>query len=201
MTSLAVRLLDHAARVMPPARRDWVRGMRAELAYIPAPGAAFAFALDCVRASYMQRIQDMMTFARLTRWALAAYALVGAGGYALATALMVGIKATPGLTPQDLGSDPGAAETLLFFQGYPIWRLAILPPVAILLAAGAILLARRRPGALPVLASGVAGAVLVAVLDLGADWPLAWSSGWLVPLMCLAPVWWLSRRAPDLKPA
>ena len=197
MSPLADRLLDHAARIMPPRRRDWVQGMRAELAYIPAPLAAAAFALGCVRASYTQRILDMVTFARLTRWTLAAYALVGAGGYVLATALMIGIRAMPQLRPQDLGSDPGTAETLLFFQGYPVWRLAILPLVAVLLAVGAVLLARRRPGALPVIASGVAAATLVAVLDRGADWPLAWSSGWLIPLMCLVPVWWLNRRAPD----
>ena len=201
MSSLAARLLDHAVRIMPPSRRDWVKGMQAELAHIPAPVAALSFALGCVRASYLQRIQDMMTFARVTRWTLAAYALVCAGGYAVATALMIGIKATPQLTPQDLGSGPGTAETLLFFQGYPVWRLAILPLIAILLAVGAVLLARRSPGALPLLASGVAGATLVAVFDIGADWPLAWSSGWLIPLLCLAPVWWLSRRAPDLRPA
>jgi hypothetical protein len=201
MTAFAAWLLDHAARVMPPTRRDWIQAMRAELAYIPAPLTAAVFALGCVRASYSQRMLEMMTLAVLIRWTLAAYALVGAGGYVAAATLMIAIKATPQLTPRDLGSGPGTAATLLFFQGYPLWRLIIFPPVAALLAVGAILLARRKPDALPLLASGVAGATLVAVLDLGVDWPLAWSSGWLIPLTCLAPVWWLSRRSPDLRPA
>lgn len=199
MTAFAHRLIDHAARVMPPARRAWVEAMRAELAHIPAPLAA-TFALSCVRASYAQRIAETVTGGRLARWVLAAWALMGAGGYVLATTLMIAIKARPELTPQALGSDPGTGDNLLFYQGYPLWRLGILPLVAILLAAGAILLARRRPDALLLLASGVVGAALVARLDLGANWPLAWSNGWLIPLAALAPVWWLSRRAPDLRP-
>jgi hypothetical protein len=205
MTLLAVRLLDHAARIMPPSRRDWVRGMRAELAHIPAPAAAAAFALGCIWASYTQRIQDMMTLIRLSRWAFAAYALVCAGGYLLATALLGAVKASPQLTPGDLGTDPGTAEALRFVQGYPTWQLAGFVLVAGLLAAGAVLLVRRRPAALPMLASGVAAATVIAVLDsrlLGAaDWPLAWSGAWLIPLLSLGPVWWLSRRAPDLKTA
>lgn len=203
MTPFAGRLLDHAARVMPPTRRDWVQGMRVELAHIPAPLAAAFFALGCVRASYTQRILEMMTFALLARWALAACALVCGGCYLMATALLGAVKATPDLTPQDLGSDPGVAETLSFILGYPTWQLAVFVLIAALLAAGAVLLVRRRPAALPVLASGVVAATLVAALDrgplgAGADWPLAWSSPWLIPLLCLVPVWWLSRRAPDL---
>lgn len=203
MTRLADRLVAHAARIMPASRADWARAMRAELAHIPAPLAAMAFALGCVRASYSQRICDAMTLARLTRWTLAAFALFCAGLYLLATTLVVCLKAARDLTPRDLGADAGAAETLRFFQAYPPGRLAILALLALLLSAGAVLLARRRPGALALLASAAAGATLVSVLDLrlvaGADWPLAWSNTWLVPLMGLVPVWWLSRRAPDLK--
>ena len=77
----------------------------------------------------------------------------------------------------------------------------ILPLVAIVLAAGAVLLTRRRLSAFFLLATGFSGATLIALLDSGADWPLAWSSGWLSPIVCLAPVWWLSRRAPDVRPA
>jgi hypothetical protein len=205
MIWFAARLLDHAARVMPRARRDWIQAMRAELAYIPSPLAALAFALGCVRASYAQRAVDAVSLAVLARSVLAAYALVCAGCYVLATVMMIAIKVTPNLTPQDLGSGPGTAQTLLFFQTYPVSRLAIFPVVAILLAIGAILLARRKPDAFPLLISAAAGALMVAVPDThaiwGVNWPLALSSDWLIPLACFAPIWWLSRRAPDLKPA
>lgn len=199
MIKLAARLLDHAARVMPPSRRLWVDAMRAELAYIPSPLAALAFALGGVWASYARKVVEMMSLVLLARWMLAVYALVCAGCYAVAAAMVIGIQATPSLTPGDLGSGPGTARTLRFFQTFPAPRLAILPVVAVLLTIGAILLARRRPQALPLLISAAAGALLVGVPDLGMDWPLAWSSDWAIPLACLAPVWWLSRHAPDLK--
>lgn len=206
MNPLAARLLDHAAGVMPPARADWVRGMRAELAHIADPLAAAAFALGCVQASYAQRIADMLILARLTRWTLAASALGFAGSYLLATVLLAGVKASPNLQPQDLGSDPGGAQTLRFIQAYPVWQVAAFALVAALLALGAVLLARRRAAALLPLAAGAVAANLIAVLDLGlvgadAGWPLAWSAAWLIPLAGLAPVWWLSRRAPDLAAA
>lgn len=200
MSPLAHRLLDHALKVMPPARRDWIRAMQAELDYIPDAPVAVAFALGGVWASYARRTVETLTLARVTRWTLAAAALIWAGGYGLAAALMVSIKATPGLTPADLGSGPGTAGNLRFFQTYPLESLALMPIVALLLTGGAVLLVRRRPGALPLLVLALAGGLIVAVADLGADWPLGWSSGWLVPPACLAPVWWLSRRAPDLRP-
>lgn len=201
MTKLAERLLDHALKVMPPERRDWIRAMQAELDHIPDAPIAVLFALGGVWTSYGQWALRTLTLARLTRWALAIGALAWAGCYAVATAMMIGIKATPGITPQDLGSGPGTAANLRFFQTYPMTNVAVLPVVALLLVAGAVLLVRRRPDALPLLALALTGGLIVAIADLGRDWPLAWSGGWMVPLLCLAPVWWLSRRAPDLRSA
>jgi len=206
MTRLAHHLIDHATGVMPSSRREWVRAMRAELAHIPSPLAATGFALGCVWAGYAQRIRHMLTLARLARLALAAYAAAGAGGYLLATALLGMVKATPGIKPQDLGSDPGVDRTLSFILAYPVWQLAAFAVIAVLLAAGAVHLVLRRPLALPLLAAGVVAATVIAILDRqlvgsGHGWPLAWSLTWLVPLACLAPVWWLSRRAPDLHAA
>jgi hypothetical protein len=71
---------------------------------------------------------------------------------------------------------------------------------------GAVELVRRRPKALPLLALGVGLATLLALLDLrladpGADRPLASMVSLALPLICLGPVWWLSRRAPDLQAA
>lgn len=203
MITFASRLIDHAARVMPASRRDWIGGMRAELAYIPKPLAAAAFALGCVWASYTQRIVEMMIAARLARWALALYALFCAGCYLVATVLTGAIKATPNIRPEDLGTDAGTAEALAFHQAYPAWQLAVFVLIAVLLVAGAVMLLRRKRAALPILVAGVAAATVIALLDrnipgAAGEWPLAWSAAWLFPLLCLVPVWWLSRRAPDL---
>lgn len=204
--SLAGRLLDHAARVMPPARRAWARAMRAELDHIPEPLAAAAFALGCVRASYAQRIEDMLTIAAVTRWTLAGLALAWAGFSVLAAALVIAIKANRDVTAADLGTDAGTAETLAFIQTYPAWEVAVFGLIAALLTAGAVQLARRSRQALLMLAVGVGIATGLALFDLrlsdpGADRPLDSAAGLLIPLLCLVPVWWLSRRAPDLKPA
>jgi hypothetical protein len=200
---LAESLLDHAARVMPPAHRGWVRAMRVELEHVPGPLAASAFALGCVRASYAQRIADMLTIARLTRWTLAGLALASAGFGVLAATLLIAIKASPDIKPADLGSDAGTAETLAFIQAYPAWEVGLIGLIAAL-TAGAVQLARRGALALPLLVLGVGLATLRAIIDLrlpdpGADRPLDSVASLLIPLLCLAPVWWLSRRAPDLK--
>ncbi|MFL5295156.1 MAG: hypothetical protein ACJ798_02125 [Phenylobacterium sp.] len=177
--------------------------MRAELDHIPEGFAAVAFALDCIRASYAQRIEDMATMIFLTRWTLAGAALAWAGFSALAATLAIAIKGHPGLKAAELGDDPGTAETLRFIQAYPAWELALVVVAVGLLAGGAIELVRRRSNALPLLVLGVGIATLLALLDLrladpGADRPLASTIHFAFPLICLVPVWWLSRRAPDL---
>ena len=203
---LSLRLLDHAVRVMPASRRAWAAAMRAELHHIPGPWAAAGFALGCVRASYTQRIADMMTFARLARWTLAGLALAWAGFCALAAGLLSMIKASPGLEAADLGSDPGTGATLAYVQAYPAWELAVIALLAVVLAAGAVQLARRRPLALGLLVLGVGVATALAFLDLrlpdpGADRPLGSVASLILPLLGLIPAWWLSRRAPDLTAA
>jgi hypothetical protein len=201
--SLTARLLDHAVRVMPPSRVTWARAMRAELDHIEGPLTAAAFALGCVRASYAERIHDMLTIARLTRWTLAVLALAWAGFGALAAVLLIAIKTRADIRPVDLGTDPGVEQTLAFIQSYPAWEVGAIGLTAALLTFGAVQLARRRRLALPLLALSVGLATALALFDLrlsdpGSDRPMDSAAGLLIPLLCLIPVWWLSRRAPDL---
>lgn len=203
---LALRLLDHAARVMPPSRRAWAQAMRAELHHIDGPWAAAGFALGCVHASYSQRIADMMTLVRLARWTLAGLTLAWAGFCALAAGLLGAVKASPGVQAADLGSDPGTGATLAYIQAYPAWELAVIGLMAAVLAVGAVQLARRRPLALGLLVLGVGVATGLALLDLrladpGGDRPLGSVASLILPLLGLIPAWWLSRRAPDLTTA
>ena len=57
---LARALLDHAARVMPPARKEWARAMKAEAEHL-APGEQLPFAIGCVRSSYRQFLTEADT--------------------------------------------------------------------------------------------------------------------------------------------
>ena len=148
----------------------------------------------------------MITLARMTRWTLAGFALAWAGFGALAATLLFAIKASPDIKPADLGTDGNTTATLAYIQAYPAWEAGLVALGAALLTVGAVQLARRRPVALPLLALGVALTVALAVFDLrlpdpGADRPMGSAASLLIPLLCLVPVWWLSRRAPDLTTA
>ena len=71
MLRIAVRLVRHAAKVLPPNREHWADAMAAELAHIPDDPAALKWALGCVLASYSERIQHMTTVKPgLSRWVL-----------------------------------------------------------------------------------------------------------------------------------
>ena len=123
---------------------------------------------------------------------------------ALAVTLLLAIKASADIKPADLGADGNTAATLAYIQAYPVWGAGVMAVAAVLLTVGAVQLARRRPLALPFLAAGVGLATLLTLIDLrlpdpGADRPMASVASLLIPLLCLVPVWWLSRRAPDLQ--
>lgn len=67
----ARRLAAHAAQMLPRERADWARAMRREIDHVPEDGAALRWALGCVAASYLERI-DVMNARRhgISRWVL-----------------------------------------------------------------------------------------------------------------------------------
>jgi hypothetical protein len=68
---LAIRLVQHAGKVLPADREHWAEAMAAELAHIPDDAAALKWAVGCVIASYSERIDDMSTSRPgLSRWVL-----------------------------------------------------------------------------------------------------------------------------------
>ena len=148
----------------------------------------------------------MLTIAGLARWTLAALALAWAGFGALAAVLVTAIMTRADIKPVDLGTDPGVEQTLAFIQAYPAWEVGCIGLTAVLLTFGAVQLARCRRLALPLLALSVGLATALALFDLrladsGADRPMDSAASLLIPLLCLVPVWWLSRRGPDLTTA
>ena len=91
--ALAERLLDHAARVMPAARRDWGLAMRAELTAIASTEDALAFAAGCVWAAYRERISPMKIALLTGRLAVAAVSLLTAAAHAFMPLYMLAIIA------------------------------------------------------------------------------------------------------------
>jgi hypothetical protein len=60
----AVKLAQHAARVLPDARSPWADAMRREIDYIADDPAALRWALGCVLASYRARLAPRPCFSR-----------------------------------------------------------------------------------------------------------------------------------------
>ena len=68
---LAAMLLKHAARISPPARREWVHAMHNELAHLPQGAAALSWALGCALVSYRERVFVMIgSVNNVARWLL-----------------------------------------------------------------------------------------------------------------------------------
>jgi hypothetical protein len=56
---LALQMVDHAVRAMPPARKPWAIAMQREIAFTENDGEAFTWACGCVWACYYERIGPM----------------------------------------------------------------------------------------------------------------------------------------------
>ena len=204
---LAARLIEHAGRIMPPSRRQWAQAMAIELDHIPGGLAALAFALGCAQAGYTQKIVAMNLFAKIIRWTLAAMAAAWAGSLVVLISFTAILKSVPGAIAADPGSHGETVNTLRLIQIYPVWELVLIALITVLLIAGAVQLVRRRGMALTLIAFGVTAATVLRLIDLrltgykgiSSDAPMGFFVELLIPLLCLGPVWWLSRQAPDLK--
>ena len=75
---LAVRLMEHAAAVMPAEWREWAEAMAAEFDVLPTDREALAWAAGCVLASYRERIKSMGVFLKLSLRAVAEGMVVAA---------------------------------------------------------------------------------------------------------------------------
>lgn len=68
---VALSLTAHAARILPPERREWSQAMIAEVDHSPNAGAAMRWAMGCIFAGYMERVRSMSRrIGQLSRWVL-----------------------------------------------------------------------------------------------------------------------------------
>jgi hypothetical protein len=147
--SLAERLLDHAAAVLPAAQRDWAVGMKAELSAIDAPGEALAFAAGCVLAAYRRRINPMRIALVSARMFVAGVTLLTAVFHAFMPAYMLAI-----LADLKLNGMNGFAGRFRMFKGrtadeaisgvlmMPLWHVALMLAMAVAFGACAWFMAK-----------------------------------------------------------
>jgi len=176
--ALAERLLDHAAKVMPAARRDWAQAMRAELTVITSADDALAFAAGCVWAAYRERISPMRIALLAGRLAVAVVSLLTAAAHAFLPLQMLAIVVD--LKRHGLN---GWAGGFRLFRGQtadsavagllstPVWHVAAMLGLAGVFAAAGWFAARGEFRRL-LIAIGAGVAIHTAnTLALMATWP------------------------------
>jgi hypothetical protein len=68
---LALGLTAHAAKILPPERREWSQAMLNEVDYLPSAGGAIRWALGCIFAGYIDRMNTMNRSLRnISPWVL-----------------------------------------------------------------------------------------------------------------------------------
>lgn len=186
--SLAERLLDHAAAVLPAAQRDWAAGMKAELSAIDDRSEALAFAAGCVLAAYRRRIDPMRIALVSARLFVAVVALLPAVFYVLPTSYRLLVLADLKLSGLDgwagqRGMFRGqsaeqAIDSLMTFQP---WNFVLTLLVGFSFGAAAWFVAKGRTGGLFVAVLVGALAHTVRSLLMMAFWPASshLGFGWL----------------------
>jgi hypothetical protein len=188
MHRIAVRLVRHAAKVLPPNREHWADAMAAELAHIPDEAASFEWALGCVIASYSERIQDMTSVRPgLSRWVVCVE--------------MLCFFAMPALGFFDVLTPPYYAplRATIF-----ILSIALLGPVGLVVAFKTVVLNRPElpavaAWALRILAAWALLADLIYLLASNGAMELDWWRGYLLvallPALAAAHLIYLSSRS------
>jgi pimeloyl-ACP methyl ester carboxylesterase len=82
---LAVRLVQHAAWVLPGAGTPWAEAMRRELDYIGDEPAALRWALGCIVASYRTRLAASSWFGARSAWRWVTTSRLASGATSWAT--------------------------------------------------------------------------------------------------------------------
>ena len=100
---LAVKLMQHAAWILPGARSPWADAMRRELDYIGDDPAAVRWALGCILASYRARLAHQPSFRARATWQHLA-----ASGVLI---LLIGLALQEDAGGQTAPSSPASNET------------------------------------------------------------------------------------------
>lgn len=156
----ALRLVRHAAAVLPPAYSDWGAAMQHEIEYIHEDRAALAWALGCVSTSYSRRIFSLSIIRSVfARWFLAflvaSWAISGINAGRLFW-IKMSVESGIGTSSSDY--------CRLMLNLIPTWTLLLGGIAGLLFIAAAYGLVRKHISSPPVL---LAGSVLSSAACLG----------------------------------
>ena len=152
MQRISSSLAEHAVTVMPTARKDWARAMRAELASLDEGIERMRWSFGCLRAAYSERVRHFAVLDRLpVRILIALLSLNEAHGLIWSAKLAWVYRTNPDWAAQYLGS-----ESIQVYAAIPTLLIGLCAISAALYAVAAVYLVRHRRNAVPYYAAAVA---------------------------------------------
>jgi len=160
---LALRLVRHAALVLPRSAAPWGVAMQHEIEHIDSNDDALRWALGCVATGYLKRLASLsVVHTTVIRWLLAAF---------IASWTAPALLATLSLQQQLTGQ----SASVPFLEVVPTWSFVLDCVAGVLYMAGAYCLMRKQAASVWVLLAGTAlnGVACVAQVTavLGASEP------------------------------
>jgi hypothetical protein len=184
MQRISFSLADHAVAVMPAARKEWARAMRAELSSLDAGIERIRWSVGCLRAAYSERVRNFAILDRLVvRIIIALLSLNEAHGLIWSAKLAWVYRTNPNWAARYLGS-----ESIQVYAAIPTLLIGLSAISAALYAVAAAYLVRHRRNAVPYYAAAV-GTDLVSLI--GFSWVSVSVDSWSVRSEALRYGIWL----------
>jgi hypothetical protein len=163
MQRISSSLAEHAVAVMPAARKDWARAMRAELASLDVGIERMKWSLGCLRAAYSERVRDFAVLDRLlVRILIALLSLNEAHGLIWSAKLAWVYRTNPNWAARYLGP-----ESIQVYAAIPTLLIGLSATSATFYAVAAAYLVCNRRNAVRYYAAAV-GTELVSLI--GFSW-------------------------------
>lgn len=192
MQRISLSLAEHAVAVMPAARKEWARAMRAELASLDVGIERIRWSFGCVRAAYSERVRHFAVLDRLlVRVLIALLSLNEAHGLIWSAKLAWAYRTNPNWAARYLGS-----ESIPVYAAVPTLLIGLSAISAALYAVAAAYLVCHRRNAVPYYAAAVGTELLSLIgfswVSVSLDsWPMrseashygVWLGYWVLALM------------------
>jgi hypothetical protein len=163
MQRISLYLAGHAVSVMPAARKEWARAMRAELASLDVGMERIRWSFGCLRAAYSERVRNFAVLDRLVaRILIALLSLNEAHGLIWSAKLAWVYRSNPTWATRYL-----ASESIQVYAAVPTLLIGLSAISAALYAVAAAYLVCHRRNAVPYYAAAV-GTELMSLI--GFSW-------------------------------